>query len=364
MYRAPAPAPPTPDESWRGLPAEVAKSRGTGPFYLVAFACSVLSLDTAVRFFSKKMGIDGLKVNIDGLGIHGFSVELAAVCGIGELALISCGYAMRHNARRADGKPGAPQWVAFAVCAAAVYMAFNLEGFGSAAIVRSLFGPIFALVFLHLALQIEVKVHRGVSSGTLSRVGRELRERALSRLGLADDDRPALERTRNRAADRAARLAAGGWLFPEARLRRATRIAEVGLDEGQRDRMLKQIAVLKNVSELRSLKPAAPWVLHAETPVVPAPTGPAEPPVVPPSRELRPVRAIEASQKSTAETAQGWEAKRRQVADAIAFVRSAETPLTAKAVGQRFTRSESWGRDILKRAAEESPNGKAVLTPQ
>jgi hypothetical protein len=229
------------------------RARGTGPFYLVALACSLLSLDTAARFFSGRMGIDGLD-------IRGFSVELAAVCGVGELTLIACGYAMRHNVRRNDnGKPGAAQLVALVMCTAASFMAVALDG-PVAGGLRAFFGPVLALIALHLALGIEVKVRPVASAGTWAKIVAEARERFMSRLGLGNDGREAAERTRDRARERAARLATDdkAW-WRDRRLARAVRASGATLDPDQRGRLLEQVAVLKHITDLTAVDVESPW---------------------------------------------------------------------------------------------------------
>lgn len=320
-----------------------AKARGTGPFYLTAFLATLLSLDTAARFFGGELGINGLRV-------EDFSIELAAVCGIGELTLLACGYAMRHNVRRND-PPGAAQLVAFAMCTAAAFMAFAVGGPVGGA-VRTFFGPVTALVTLHLALRIELKVRLGEARGTWARIGRELRERALSRLGLADDARPALERTRDRAADRAARLAAGGWWFRKARLARAVRAAGVALDDKQKDRMLRQVAALKTLKSLIELESSSPWVLPHES--APAQKAKVE-------RTKAPARIDPVTPAPPRRNTAGRPPSPER-GPALEFVRHARAEgraVSAADLMRRFTKSEGWARGVLTEAARhESPNGK------
>ncbi|MGI5247730.1 hypothetical protein [Dactylosporangium sp. CA-139066] len=270
------------------------RPKGTGPFYLVALVCSGLSLDTAARYFHGHMGINGLP-------IHGISAELAAICGVGELTLVACGYAMRHSVRR-DGKPGAAQLVALSMCSAATFMAIALDGPVAGAL-RAFFGPILALITLHLALGIEVKVHSGVKTGTWARIVAEFRERFLSRLGLGDDERKAAERTRDRARDKAARLAtATGWVPRRTqRLAKAVRASGATLDPVQRDRLVEQVAVLRSVADLAEIKMASPWAAVAAerdrhpqgsgTPGTPVPADPQHPGTPAAQAPARPVPA-------------------------------------------------------------------------
>ena len=55
-------------------------------------------------------------------------------------------------------------------------------------VARVALGPTLSLVMLHLALGIELRNHTTARTSTWGRVTAELRERALSRLGVADVD--------------------------------------------------------------------------------------------------------------------------------------------------------------------------------
>lgn len=81
----------------------------------------------------------------------------------------------------------------------------------------------------------------------------------------------------------------------------------------------------------------------------------AAPPAAPPA---------EMSVTPAEQVARGWAQKRQQQAEAVAFVRAewerTNMSVNAREVGQRFGMSESWGREILKRATAESPNGRKV----
>lgn len=83
-----------------------------------------------------------------------------------------------------------------------------------------------------------------------------------------------------------------------------------------------------------------------------------------PERAQKVVPSAETSVTPVEQVARGWAQKRRQQADAIAFVRAewerTNMSVNAREVGQRFGMSESWGREILKRAVAESPNGHRV----
>ena len=219
-------------------------------YYAGAFGGLAVSLDTSWRFFGDRLHIVG--------------AERVVMFCVTELALVACAAGMRANVRRVDlvtgrrGAAGAPRLVAWALCGLAGYAAILLSGPVEGA-ARVALGPVLGLVMLHLALGIEIR-HAGARAGAWPRVVGELRERALSRLVLADDERDAVTRTRERATTRAARLA----MTPRsprraARLARALRVAGVAHDPLMRDRLLAELAVLRHADELATLPQPSPW---------------------------------------------------------------------------------------------------------
>jgi len=231
------------DPSVPATPATPAGSRG---FYLVAFMSLLVSVDTSWRFFGDKLGITNI-------------YERAAMFAVVEVALIACGFAMRAEIRSPKGKPGPARLILWALCAASGYMAFDLAGPVSG-LARVTLGPVLGVVMLHLALGIELR-HSRPRVTTWSRVSRELKERFLSRLGLGDDERDALARTRDRAARRAAHLARASWMTPfrRTRLDRALRAANAAHDDRMRSRLMAELAAVQHADELRRLDLASPW---------------------------------------------------------------------------------------------------------
>ncbi len=223
-------------------PVQPAGAKG---FYLVALLSIGVSVDTSWRFFEQRLGITD-------------TWERVALFSVMEAALIACGWAMRGGVRR-DGRPGPARLVAWALTAFAAFAALSLSG-PVAGTARVLLGPVLGLVMLHLALGIEIRASRNRTT-TWARVGRELRERLLSVLGLGDDHRDALARTRDRAALRAAKLAlAGRWTpFRTARLRKALHASHVAHDPAQRDRMLRELGVLQHARKLAETSQPSPW---------------------------------------------------------------------------------------------------------
>ncbi|MDX8033376.1 hypothetical protein SK803_24425 [Lentzea sp. BCCO 10_0856] len=226
-------------------PAEASKPAGAKGFYAVAALSIGVSVDTSWRFFELRLGITD-------------TVERVILFSVMEAALIACGWAMRGGVRR-DGRPGPARLVAWALTAFAAFAALSLSG-PVAGTARVLLGPVLGLVMLHLALGIEIRAARQRTT-TWARVGRELRERLLSLLGLGNDHRDALARTRDRAALRAAKLAlASRWTpWRKARLRKALHISHVAHDPAQRDRMLRELGVLQHADKLADTTQPAPW---------------------------------------------------------------------------------------------------------
>lgn len=238
------------------------KRDGRGPvgavgFYVVAVMSMVVSVDTSWRFFEHNLHITDIR-------------ERIAMFAVLEVALIACGYGMRANVH-AHGRPGAPRLVAWVLCGIAAYMAWQLSGVAEG-IARVVLGPVLGLVMLHLALGIEIRAGHARTTAW-ARVAAELRERLLSRLGLADDTRDALGRTRDRAVARAARLALAGRLVParSVRLTRALRTAQVAHDPDARRRLLAELATARHAGDLAALPLESPWRTHTtHTPTAPA----------------------------------------------------------------------------------------------
>ncbi|CAM4197449.1 hypothetical protein KIPE111705_44665 [Kibdelosporangium persicum] len=223
------------------------KRFSTWVFVLGALVGLVVSIDTSWRFFGDKLGVTNIPERI------------AMFAGM-EIVLIACGISMFEGVRRRGGTPGPARWLAWALCGASAYAALVLSGpFLGAA--RVIFGPVLSVVALHFALGVELRARGYQRSGTLARIGRELRERFLSRFGLADDERDALTRTRDRAARRVARLAmAPKWTpFRQSRLDRNLRKSNAAHDPEARARMLAELAAIRHAKDLRNLVQESPW---------------------------------------------------------------------------------------------------------
>ncbi|MFC0108283.1 hypothetical protein [Kibdelosporangium aridum] len=219
---------------------------GARGFYVVAAMSLAVSVDTSWRFFGERLDITAIW-------------ERAIMFAVVEVALIACGYAMRAGVQSVTGRPGPARLVAWMLCGLSAYMALDLSG-PIEGLARVALGPILGLVMLHLALGIEIRHGASARVTTWAKVGRELRERVLSRLGLADDQRDALARTRDRAAGRVAHLSLAPWVvFRGTRLRRAVRASNAAHDPAMRDRMLAELAAVRHLRDLAELDQPSPW---------------------------------------------------------------------------------------------------------
>ncbi|WP_224164028.1 hypothetical protein [Mycobacterium avium] len=214
--------------------------------YAVAVVSLPVSLNTSWRFFDLVLHIP----TADG--------ERFTMFAVAELALVVCGAGMAVNVHR-DGQPGSFRTIVWAMCAAMAYMAWAMSTPGEA-IGRILLGPVLGTVMLHLGLGLALRA-RHQQTSMLARITRELRERCLSRLGLADDGRDAAQRTRDRKAYQAAALSRPRqWPWSrQARLERALLAAGVADDHAMRDRMLARLAVVRHASALTTLTTPSPW---------------------------------------------------------------------------------------------------------
>jgi hypothetical protein len=214
--------------------------------YAVAVVSLAVSLNTSWRFFDRVLHIPST---------YG---ERYVMFAVAELALVVCGAGMAVNVHR-DGQPGSFRVIVWTMCAAMAYMAWA-ESAADEAIGRILLGPVLGTLMLHLGLGLELRA-RHQRTGVVGRIGRELRERCLSRLGLADDGRDAAQRIRDRKAYAAATLSRPRrWPWSrQARLERALLAAGVADDEVMRDRLLARLAVVRHAHELSTLAQPSPW---------------------------------------------------------------------------------------------------------
>ncbi|MEU3553336.1 hypothetical protein [Streptomyces fragilis] len=263
-------------------PASSSSSLAVKMAALAALGCTAYSADTSWRFAEDYLNIAG-------------TAERVAMFASAELALFATALMARQNmtTQGAPGVPGTLVWIITSVQVIPAYAESGLVG----GTVRAFVGPVMAATLWHLAMGIELRLK---SPGTASRsllatLGREARERLLSRLGIAVRDRDAAQITRDRATQRAVALATRlAELSPEQRARRRGRRltrrlskaigqAAVGTDAVQRAQLLEQLAARRHALALATVPLPSPWSPERDMtgPVPSTPTGtvPVEQPV-------------------------------------------------------------------------------------
>jgi hypothetical protein len=270
--------------SLRKTPAAVAVAS------LAAMACTAYSADTSWRFAEHRLGMTS-------------EIERAAMFAAAELALFSCALMARQNLRSPQGTPGTPGVLVWVITGVQVIPAYSESGIIGGT-VRAVVGPVLAALLWHLAMGIELRhTTPGAASQSLpALLARELRERLLSRLGLAVRDRTAEQITRDRwtvkAVSLAAKLAetkpgARGRARTARRLSKAVGKAQAGADEAQRTKLLDLLAARRHAESLATIDLPSPWqdtTIEDDEPQ-PVPVARPLPEVVPASARLLPIVA-------------------------------------------------------------------------
>ncbi|MFF4859906.1 hypothetical protein ACFY2N_34065 [Streptomyces rubiginosohelvolus] len=225
---------------------------------LAAVSCTAYSAETSWFFAADYLGMTD-------------TVQRAAFFSTAELALFANALLARQNLRNqgAPGVPGTLVWVLTGVQIIPAYAESGLVG----GTVRAIVGPVMAAMLWHLAMGIELRLHKpdASSQGLLATLGREVRERLLSRLGVATRNRDAAQITRERATERAGALASRLAKMPEKdranrhgrrierRLETALSRSGVGTDPDQRRALLEQLAARRHAAALASVALPSPW---------------------------------------------------------------------------------------------------------
>ncbi|MFD6915381.1 hypothetical protein [Streptomyces virginiae] len=235
---------------------------------LAAIGCTAYSADTSWRFAADYLDMSG-------------TAERAAMFAAAEFALFATALLARqnlHGPKQAPGLPGTLTWVITTVQVIPAYAESGLVG----GTVRAFVGPVLAALLWHQAMGIELRLHKpeAASHSLLARAGREMRERLLSRLGIAERDRDAAQITRDRATRKAVALAArlaertpkqrGGWRGRRIarRLSRAVAQAAVGIDDRQLRDLLQQLAARRHAVALATIELPSPWTESSSDPNV------------------------------------------------------------------------------------------------
>ncbi|MCZ4123655.1 hypothetical protein [Streptomyces sp. H39-S7] len=231
---------------------------------LAALGCTAYSADTSWRFAADFLDIAG-------------TTERVGMFAAAELALFATALMAREHLA-SEGAPGLPGTLVWVITGVQVIPAYAESG-PVGGTVRAFVGPIMAAVLWHLAMGIELRLRTpgAASHGLLATLGREARERLLSRLGIAARDRDAAQITRDRATTRAVALAARlAERAPEQqqgqrgrrltrRLSKALGRASVGTDPLQRAQLLDQLAVRRHALTLATVPLPSPWSPHHGT---------------------------------------------------------------------------------------------------
>ena len=221
-------------------------------WYVAAGMATLVSTDTSWRFFGSNLHITDLR-------------EKVIMFAVLEIALVAAGLSMAASVRR-HGTPGSARLVAWGLAGASGYMAVELSGLAEG-IARVGLGPVLAIVALHQALGIEIKARIGQRTGTWAKIGRELKERALSRMGLGNDERDAKRRTMERAAVKAATIATSNRVN-KAALRKAVLKSGAATDPTMQKLVLNTAAALKSLDALVTAELPSPWTVDVVDGVV------------------------------------------------------------------------------------------------
>ncbi|BCM65694.1 hypothetical protein EASAB2608_01028 [Streptomyces sp. EAS-AB2608] len=225
---------------------------------LAALGCTAYSADTSWRFAADYLDVAG-------------TAERASMFAAAELGLFATALMARQNLTT-QGTPGVPGTLVWVISGVQVIPAYAESGVVGGT-VRAFVGPVMAGMLWHLAMGIELRLRTpgAASKGLVASLGREARERLLSRLGIAARDRDAAQITRDRATTRAVDLATRlAELTTEQRhSRRGRRLtrrlskaigrASVGTDPAQRAELLAQLAARRNAHTLATVPLSSPW---------------------------------------------------------------------------------------------------------
>ncbi|MFJ6529922.1 hypothetical protein ACIQMZ_32245 [Streptomyces longwoodensis] len=248
---------------------------------LAALGCTCYSADTSWRFAADYLNMAG-------------AAERAGMFAAAELALFATALMARQNLAT-EGAPGLPGTLVWVITTVQVIPAYAESG-PIGGTVRAFVGPVMAAMLWHLAMGIELRLRTpgAASHGLIAVLGREARERLLSRLGIAARDRDAAQITRDRATARAVALAARlAERTPEQqqsrrgrrltrRLSKAVGRASVGTDARQRAQLLDQLAARRHALALVTVPLPSPWSpTHTPSTAATVPSQPASKAPVP-----------------------------------------------------------------------------------
>ncbi|MFF3501182.1 hypothetical protein [Streptomyces sp. NPDC003247] len=225
---------------------------------VAALGSTAYSADTSWRFASDYLDMAG-------------TAERIGMFAAAELGLFATALMARQNLAT-EGVPGLPGTLVWVITGVQVIPAYAESG-PVGGTVRAFVGPVMAAVLWHLAMGIELRLRTpgAASRGLIATLGREARERLLSRLAIAARDRDAAQITRDRATARAVAIAArlAEYTPEQRRSRRGRRLtrrlskaigrASVGTDPDQRAELLAQLAARRHALALVTVPLPSPW---------------------------------------------------------------------------------------------------------
>ncbi|MGS2588803.1 hypothetical protein [Streptomyces hebeiensis] len=243
-----------PDKGQRGGTAAIPVAA------VAAIGCTAYSADTSWRFAADYLDMGG-------------TIERAAMFAAAELGLFATALMARqnlHGPKQAPGLPGTLTWVITGVQILPAYAESGPVG----GTVRAFVGPVLAAMLWHLAMGIELRNRSPhADSHSLAAVlARQIRERLLARLGIADRDADAARIIRERALDRAVTLILRAeTMTPERRskmrgrrltrrLHQALEQADVDRDERQDELLLRKLATRQQALALAAIPLPARWL--------------------------------------------------------------------------------------------------------
>ncbi|MDW4906711.1 hypothetical protein RB628_15525 [Streptomyces sp. ADMS] len=301
---------------------------------LAAIGCTAYSADTSWRFAADYLDMAG-------------TAERAAMFGAAELALFATALMARQNLT-SQGAPGLPGVLVWMITGVQVIPAYAESG-PVGGTVRAFVGPIMAAMLWHQAMGIELRLRKpgAASHGILATLGREARERLLSRLGIAERDRDAAQITRDRATAKAVALAARlaersaksrqswrGQLITR-RLSKALAKAGVGTDLQQRRALLDQLAARRHATALATVDLPSPWT-HPSQDAEHTAHDPVRPPLADGTASGdRPIRLLTVPNANTTPIGDGPEEDHADPVPKTAPAESGDRPPAAPETGDR-----------------------------
>ncbi|WP_329177101.1 hypothetical protein [Streptomyces sp. NBC_01477] len=322
---------------------------------LAAVGCTAYSADTSWRFTADYLDMAG-------------TAERAAMFGAAELALFATALMARQNLNGPNAAPGVPGVLVWAITSVQVIPAYAESG-PVGGTVRAFVGPVMAAMLWHLAMGIELR-HRTSDASTRgfgALLTRELRERLLSRLGIAERHRDAAQITRDRATVRAVALAARLAEISAERRRKRRRLtrrlsvasarASVGDNRDQRRKLLGQLAVRRDAAALAVVDLPSPWAELAHDPTASALADQARDQMTRATATIRSYpRLLFTDLPPVNDTARSPEQPRLKLntADALAAIEAGWADgLTVRETARRATRAPSYVHTVFVRLDTE-----------